>query len=396
MAKKLTAKFIESLKPGDQRREISDRANGLFLISQPSGARSFAIRYRHAGKPIKLTIGQWPATSLADARKAAADAQHALAQGSNPAAAKADAKVKADAAKADTLTAICESYLRREGPKLRSLGARVSILRRQVYPVLGSRPIGEIKRSEVVHLLDRVEDRSGPRAADVTLGVLRTILHWHERRSDEFRSPIIRGMQRQKTADHRRSRILDDDEICAAWAATADGTVFSSLVRFLLLTSARRNEAAGMKWDEVDANGLWTLPAGRSKTKVDVARPLSRAALAVLNALPRLDGCPYAFPSSSLTPLAQFSVPKKRLDKASGVKAWRLHDLRRTSRSLLARAGINSDIAEKCLGHSRGDIVERYDRHGYVDEMRHAFEALSALIERIVNPPDANVVALRG
>ena len=123
--------------------------------------------------------------------------------------------------------------------------------------------------------------------ADVTLAVLRRVFHWHALRSDEFRSPIVRGMSRWSTKEHRRTRILDDDELRRLWAATADGQPFSNLIRFLLLTTARRGEAAGMRWDEVDATGVWTLPASRSKTKVEVVRPLSRAAQAVLAAQPR-------------------------------------------------------------------------------------------------------------
>jgi integrase len=389
---KFTTKSVEHVKPGPGRREIPDSGcAGLYLIVQPSGAKSWAVRYRFGGKSVKLTLGrQWPAMTLLDARKAAIDAQRELGKGHDPARAKADAKIKTDAAKADTVTAICENYLKREGGKLRTLDQRVSILKRQVYPVLGSRPIGEIKRSEIVHLLDRVEDNSGPRAADVMLATLRRIFHWHEKRTDDFRSPIIRGMARQNAKDHRRERILDDDEIRAVWAATADGQPFSALIRFALLTSARRNEIAGMRWDEIEGD-VWTLPASRSKTKTEITRPLSKAALAVLDGLPRIDGCDFIFTSNGATPLNSFSDPKRLLDKRSGVAGWTVHDTRRTARSLMSRAGIHSDVAEKCLGHSRGDIVERYDRHSYTREMRDAFEALSALVARIVNPPEGEV-----
>jgi integrase len=393
MAKRLTAKSVENLKPGPVRREIPDAGcAGLYLVLQPSGHRSWALRYRFGSRTAKLTLGQWPATTLAAAREAAATAKHELEKGHNPAKAKADAKVKADAAKAGTLTAVCENYLVREGKKLRTLDQRVSILKRQVYPVLGGRPIGEIRRSEIARLLDQIEDRNGPRAADVALAVLRRVMNWHALRDDEFRSPVIRGMARQRPAEHRRERILDDDELRAVWQATEDGTPFSALVRFLLLTSARRNEAAGMKWDEVDANGVWTLPATRSKTKIEIIRPLSKAAQEVLAGLPRVVGCDYAFTVTGRTPICQFSTPKKRLDAASGVTGWRLHDARRTARSLLSRCkDVSVDHAERVLGHSRGDIRERYDRHSYIEEMRFAVERLAALIETIVNPPSGEV-----
>jgi integrase len=122
---------------------------------------------------------------------------------------------------------------------------------------------------------------------------------------------------------------------------------------------------------------------------------LSKAALAVLDGLPRIDGCPYPFTSNGVTPINNFSDPKAKLDVASGVTGWRLHDLRRTARSLLSRAGVHSDIAEKCLGHSRGDIIERYDQHKYIDEMQRAFEKLAAQIEIIVNPPEGEVIPMR-
>jgi integrase len=123
-----------------------------------------------------------------------------------------------------------------------------------------------------------------------------------------------------------------------------------------------------------------------------VIRPLSKAAQAVLAGLPRIDGCDFAFPSSTgRTPTLQFSGPKQRLDAASGTRGWTLHDLRRTSRSLMSRAHVDRDIAEHVLGHSRGDLVERYDRHLPIDRMRDAVERLAALIERIVNPPEGEV-----
>jgi integrase len=410
---RLTAKFIENAKPGSARQEIPD-GTGLYLLLQPSGHRSWAVRYRVNGKPAKHTIGTWPAVSLHDARVAAAEALKQVKLGNDPAKARQDAKVKADAAKANTLTAVCENYLKREGGKLRTLDQRVSILRRLIYPELGDKPIGSIKRSDLVSLLDKIEDENGARAADVALAVLRRILRWHAIRDDEFITPVVPGMARQKPAEHRRDRILSDDEIRALWAATADNSTFSALVRLLLLTAARRGEAAGLRPDdeigtvrctvkqiergierevEVDFDNVWTLPPSRSKTKTKIVRPLSKAAQDVLTGLPRSVDCPHAFSVTGRMPISQFSTPKTRLDAASGVRDWRVHDLRRTARSLLSRAGVNSDVAEKCLGHSRGDIVERYDQHKYLAEMRHAFEALAAQIDRIANPPAADDVA---
>jgi integrase len=148
-----------------------------------------------------------------------------------------------------------------------------------------------------------------------------------------------------------------------------------------------------MEWSEIDGAD-WTLPAARNKTKVDLVRPLSPAALVVIAAQPRIG--PYVFTKADGRPLRGFSAHKKALDAASGVTGWRLHDLRRTARSLLSRAGVPPDHAELCLGHVIGGIIRQtYDRHEYYTEKRQAYETLATLIDRIVNPTD-NVIALRG
>src|SRR5262245_9803824 len=176
---RLTDVSIRNLKPAPQRREISDRANGLHLILQPSGHRSFAVRTRIAGAPCKLTLGDWPGLSLLAARKTAAAMMHDIAEGRDPRKAKEDAAIRAAAAKRDTLAAIGEDYRRREGGKLRSVDQRASTLRRLIYPAIGDRPIGTIRRSEITALLDDIEDGRGARAAHAALSLLRRIMNWH-------------------------------------------------------------------------------------------------------------------------------------------------------------------------------------------------------------------------
>jgi integrase len=311
--------------------------------------------------------------------------------------------------KPDTLQAICEEYFGREGPRLRNLGRYDRTLKRLVYPILGARPIAEIRRTEIIRLLDKIEDENGPVQADRTLEIIRRIMNWYASRSDEFRSPIVRGMARTKPKERARDRVLTDEEIRAIWRATetstgagenvegstrglhtayASSSVFAALVRFLLLTGARRSEASAMTWKEFD-NGSWTLPAERNKTKVELVRPLSRAAIA---ALPEKIG-EFVFTVDGRAAINGLHKPRRRLDEASGTSGWTLHDLRRTARSLMSRAGVASDHAERCLGHVIGGVRGVYDRHEYYEEKRRAFEALAAQIDRIVNPQE-NVVAI--
>ena len=230
--------------------------------------------------------------------------------------------------------------------------------------------------------------------ADRTLATLRRLMNWHASRDDDFKSPVVRGMGRVKPKETARSRILSDEELKRVWEAAGEGRgVFPAFIKFLLLTAARRAEAARMTRSEIEGDD-WVLPASRNKTKQELVRPLSKAAREILASLPRFETGTFVFSSDGRRPLGGFSKFKAVFDKQCGVSGWVLHDCRRTARSLMSRAGINDNHAERCLGHVIGGVKGVYDRHRYHPEMLRAYEALAAQIERIVNP-QASVVALK-
>ena len=400
MSKVLTDISIRNMKPAKARREVPDPgARGLYVVIQPSGLKSFAVRYRYAGMPRKLTLQT--GITLAAARKATADALYEVEQGRDPSTAKRQAKQVHRAAAENTFRAVAEEYFKREGGRLRTAVARQNDLERHVYPTLGDRPITEIRRSDLIRLLDKVEEgkplgvKGGARMADLALAYIRRIMNWHATRSDDFRSPIVRGMARVKAKERARERTLTDDELRAVWKA-ADGIQgpFGLYVQFLLLTAARRSEAAEMVRGELIGTD-WTLPADRNKTKVDLVRPLSAAALAVLAKVPKLAGCQFVFSTDGKNPISGFTRFKDNFDKACGVTGWTLHDLRRSARSLMSRAGVNSDHAERCLGHVIAGVRGTYDRHEYYAEKLRAFEALAAQIGFILDPKE-NVIPIAG
>jgi integrase len=295
----------------------------------------------------------------------------------------------------DTFKLIAEAYFAREGKKLRTAAARQATLEKLVYPRIGTQPISAIRRSDVVRLLDRIEDENGPVQADRTLAYIRKVMNWHASRSDEFRSPIVRGMARTSGKERARARILTDEELRAVLkAADATPGPFGAFVKLLLLTGARRSEASDMTWSEV-SGADWTLPAARNKVKVDLIRPLSAAAQTTIAPLPRIGSHGFVFTTGGFRPFGAFSFYKRRFDQACAVSDWTLHDLRRTARSLMSRAGVPSDHAERCLGHVMPGVRGVYDRHEYHEEKRRAYEALAGQIDRIVNPQE-NVVPLRG
>jgi integrase len=396
MAKGFTDIAIRNLKAGDVRREIPDPgAQGLYVIVQPSGKKSFAVRYRYNGKPRKLTLAG--GLTLKAARKLASDALYDVEQGRDPAQAKKETRAKTKAAKANTVRALCENYLSREAGKLRTGQQRKRALERLVYPEIGDVPLADLKRSHIVGLLDKIEDENGAKMADLTLAYVRKIFNWHASRVDDFVSPVVRSMSRYNAAANRGTRKLSDDELRKLWVATEpneeEPQPFHALVRFLLLTGARRAEAQKMTRAEIDGSD-WTLPAARNKVNVDLVRPLSKAAQRTLESVPIVNSGALVFSHDGRHPIA-LTLPRKRLEAATGVTGWRLHDLRRTSRTLLSKAGIPPDHAEQCLGHLLPAMRATYDKHDFYDEKKLAFEKLATLIEHIVHPPSDVVTPLR-
>jgi integrase len=343
--------------------------------------------------------------TFGDAKRVAKAVQGAVARGRNP----LDELKEAKAAGNNTLKSVAEDYFRREAKRLRSIHQRRATLERLVFPKFGSRQIDGIRRSEIRHLLDRIDDERGPVMADQTLRYLQRLFTWHASGSDEFRSPIVRGMARTRPKERARQRVLNDDELRAVWrAAGVSPRPFDCLVKFMLLTATRRKEAARM--DRAELSGAdWVIPGTRHKSKKDFLLPLSPAAMTLLAEVPiigRHADRGYVFTHDGKRPLGGFSKAKRTFDEkvlavlrqddpeATQLPRWTIHDLRRTARTLMSRAGIEPDHAERAIGHVIPGIRGVYDLYAFSEEKARAFEALSAQIDRIINP-QSNVVLLR-
>ena len=391
----LTDFAVTKAKPKAGAYEISDGGQrGLRLAVQPTGQKSWVIRYRHpvTGVSRKLTLQQ--GISLAAARKLAADAMYQVAQGIDPIDGRRAEKQVAAAASEGTLHAIATQYLALQASKLRSHGFYKGVLERHVLPRLGDRQVAELRRSEIVAMLDKVESESGPSASDMALAVLSTALSWYEKRSDIFRSPVIKGMRRVKASKRARDRVLSDDEIRAVWQATGDERIglYGQVIRFMVLTGARRTEAAGLRRCEIETvrdDGteivVWRLPASRSKSKREIVRPVSAAALAIIEDQPQIGDCDFVFSLDGSRPMSMNRHGSKTLlDEIAGVENWVLHDLRRVHRSLLSRCRVPFEVAERLLGHATPLLAKTYDRHSHLPAMAEAVEKVAAEVERIV------------
>jgi integrase len=361
----------------------------LYCVIHPTGKKVFAVRYRHRGINRKLTLGPYPAINLKHARELASKALRAVAEGRDP----GHEKIQARTDKADSIESVVDKFIERHYRRTnRPKTARRAeqLLRLHVLPRWRGRMVDDITRRDVRDVLDRVVDGGAPIQANRVLAVVRKLFNWCVAHDILTVSPCA-GVEKP-TAERSRDRVLDDDELRLVWqAANKIGYPHGPLVQLLALTGQRRDEVGQMRWAEVDIEKrLWTLPPERVKNRKPQEVPLSEPALAILKGLARIDGSPFVFTFSGTSPATGFSKAKRKFDALlpAGMPAWRLHDMRRTVASGLARLGINLPVIEKVLNHQSGSfagIVGVYQKHSFADEKRHALEAWGRHVEGLIS-----------
>ncbi len=413
MATKLTTIAVDNAKPrrvdGERvRTEIPDRGcPGLFLIVQPSGAKSWALRYRVGGKSRKLTLGTVAGAdgtlglTLAAARAAAAQAQHRITLGNDPAAEKRATRAERPPAPADSVEAAVARFIElhtRRKTRPASQRATESIFRRLVLPAWRGRSIHDIRRRDVIALVEAVAANNGPIMANRSLAAVSKFFNWLVAR-DEIASSPASGVERPGV-ETQRDRILDDSEIRALWLASGDPEIglAGPLVRMLLLTGARRGEVAGLRWSEInDATRVWTLPAARSKNKRKHEVPLAPQAWDIISALPRRGDYVFAVGAGHIDNLNRI---KADLDgKLQFAAPWVLHDIRRSVASGLQRLGVPAEVIETALNHRSGifrGMTGIYQRHDFAGEKLIALAKWADHLERLAGGNPATVVQFPG
>jgi integrase len=372
-----------------------------------AGARAFILNYRLRGREYRFTIGGWPDWSALKAVREARDLRQRIDRGENP------QEDRASSSTAVTVRFVLDDFMvrhaRNKNQPLRSADEYESAFKRLVKPRIGKLGIYEVRRSHIIKMLDEIEDINGPVMADRTLAYVRRAFNWYATRDDQFSVPLVRGMARVKPRERARTRVLSDEEIRCVWPALEEVGNYGAFVKMLLLTAQRNQEVAHMSYKEISDDGVWTIPAERHKSKRSHYVPLSKVALTLIAAQSKVADCDYVFPSRAKTAYtrsgkskavldrAVFKGMQKRAEKRAKVEPlpnWTIHDLRRTAKTLMARAGVRPDISERVLGHVITGVEGIYDRHSYLEEKRDGLEKLAAMIERILEPLPSNVSAI--
>jgi integrase len=359
-----------------KRREIAEEG-GLALIVQPSGAKSWAIRYRHNGTSRKLTLGPYPRLGLADARKLAKEAHGEIARGRDPAGEKKVVSSGKPPPDENTVAHVVELFTKSHLPQKRLATQKQfsGLLAREILPRLGAKRFDEVTKRDVIDILDELADK--PVTANRVLSVTKRLFSWAIERDIISASPLL-GLK-QFYAETARDRVLDDVELASIWkAALRLGFPHGDFMRVLILTGQRRSEVAGMTWDELDlANGSWTIPPARAKNGRANTVPLCPEAVTILKSVPRIYGS-FVLGAGGLK---NFSRLKVEVDVLAAIAPWTLHDIRRTVATGLARLNVPPHVTESLLNHAVGTISaigKIYNRYSYDAEKRAAINAWCA------------------
>jgi integrase len=409
LSARLTDLAVRTEAAGAARREIPDgRIAGLYLVIQPSGAKSWALRYRAAGKPRKFTIGAYPGVGLAAARELAQGALGDIAKGGDPAARKRADRVTARAARdeIDDLveTVVADFVALYAKKKTRDWKETERLLKKDVVSSWRGRRLSEIEKKHVVKLLDTIVERGAPVGANRTFAQLRKMCGWAISRGIITQSPC-EGVE-APSPEFERDRVLSERELSLVWrAAAALPAPYGPIIRLLMLTGARRNEVAGMRWTELDSDREnWTLPKERSKNRREHIVPLSSPAAGILASTPVFEHSPFVFGGGRAAP-STFAKTKTRLDAeitrlsdGKPIPHWTIHDLRRSVATQLAEMKIAPHVIEAVLNHKGGTIrgiAAVYNRYSYSAEKRAALDAWARRLDAIVTGAAAsNVVEL--
>jgi integrase len=398
MAKRFTQLSVDKEKPSSIRREVPDAIQaGLYLVIQPTGKKSWAVRYRFGGKPKKLTLPR--GISLADARNLAREALGNVMKGVDPAR-------PVTVPTTHTFGEVASEFIKRHVKQNTSVAYTRNVERffaKDVLPAWGNRDIATITRLDVNMLLDgvidRIKDEHGTTAkgssANNVHSMLRSLFFWAVGRGYVDASPVTGVKTPLNLAS--RDRTLSEDEVSGLWGACeAVGYPCGTMAQLLLLTGQRRSEVAGMRWDEIKER-VWTIPAERSKNGEAHSVPLSEAALEILNSIPKIKGT-YVLTHRGDNGIVDFSRTKRVIDAAADIDHWTFHDLRRTFSTGMAKLHVPQEVTEKILNHVSGKlrgVAGIYNRHDYADEKRQALEAWGRYVLASQRPADENVVALR-
>jgi integrase len=373
-----------------QRDYYDEKERGLVLRVSQGGSKTWYLVYRHrdSGLNRRMVLGRYPELGVAEAKRRAGKLRGAIADGADPAARKQEQKT------AETFGELSSLYLDKHAVNKRSKAEDARILEHDLTPAWGRRKANEIKRRDVINVLDAIAARGSGVMANRTRALIHKIFNFALGRDLVETNPCF-GVSRPGI-EKRRDRVLTAEEIKSVWLALEKfPEKIASAFRLALLTGQRRSEVLALRWAEVDFdNNLWTIPAERSKNRVPHRVPLTPMALATLaSRKASLDSDPvYVFPGGKKgLPLLNLQKWENLLRERTEID-FKFHDLRRTCATNLGDLGVHRDVIGKILNHAEPHVTSTYDRASRDNEKRSALIRWDARLGEIVTGKPATKV----
>ena len=378
---KLTDRGIKRLIAGEWLTDYWDETlPGFGVRAHHTGRKKFFVRYLLNGTRRRLTLGSYPALSLADAREQAKDIIGRIARGEDPQAEKNAER------KAETFGELATEYLERHAKlKKRSWKEDRRIIHRNLLPAWKNRKAKSIGRREVSEVLDKIVGRGSPIMANRVKALISKIYNFGVSRDIVEYNPCYGVPMPAKP--HQRDRVLNEDEIGAVWRAL-DGfePTLASTFKMRLLTAQRGIEVLSMRWEQINGD-WWTIPGTVAKNGLSHRVPLTPQTQALLSNMQKLTGHSvwvFASPRRRGSHLKTVTRASGRIAEAAGIGNFKAHDLRRTAASHMTSMGISRLVVSKILNHAESGITAVYDRHSYDAEKRQALSLWGEKLEAIV------------
>jgi integrase len=437
----LTALTVQKIKPPASKTARAERYDarvpGFGVRVTAEGSRSWIFVYTSPTqkKRRRYTIGvvdfKEPdgetTLDLEQARTKANDLRRMVREGRDPVELRASAEVavvaEARQTESRTFRAVVDLYNERDLIKKRRGWEVKRIIDRELLPYWGDKTLDAITPIDVQERIEALVQAEKPEAARRLFEIIRRIFNWAIARPSYKleRSPADRMKPGELIGKKtKRRRVLTNDELRALWQASKrSGYPFGHMIRMLMLTALRRGEVADAGRSEFDLERkLWTIPAERMKGEDGDSGPhvvpLNADMSEILETLPRFAGGNFIFTSGDgKRPVSGFSKMKLRLDRLmleelqkiaeqrgedpAKVKLdpWTVHDIRRSVRTHLSALPVAEMVRELILAHAQSALHKTYDQYAYLDEKRQALELWAARLKLIVDPPSANIIALR-
>lgn len=378
------------LTPINGRVEYWDLStNGSFgLRISSTGQRSWVVMYRAGQRLRRFTIGDYERVPLAEARALAKDVLYRASKGQDPATDKKRSR------EAETFADVATEYIERHAKvNKRSWSADERMLTADVLPYWASLKAGEIRRRDVIALLDKHVARGAPILANRVLALVRKIFNFGiERDILEF-NPCQAVKRPVDERSRQGQRVLTFDEIRKLWRALESSRhkEVAAILQLRLLTLQRGVEIRLMEWNEFDLeSGWWTIPGNRTKNKLDHRISITGMAWDIISRFKHnRESSKYVFtsPTNKSKAILNLKDPFKEIFAASGIeKRFVMRDLRRTSTShMTGQLSIPRFTVGKILNHVESGVTKVYDRHSYDLEKRESIEAWSRFLNQLIS-----------